>query len=113
MARMIRKQIVIDAEREELLARLAKERGASQSELIRRAIDEMIAAERESEEKEQRRAAAHARLMAFFEEGLPLGTVDEDGNRTWTRESLYEERGSTLGRERADLLGGSSGREEA
>ncbi len=92
---MIRKQIVIDAEREQLLARLAKERGVSQSELIRQAIDEMLAAQKVREADAARRREAHEWLMAFFDEGLPLGTVDESGNRTWTREGLYEERGST------------------
>lgn len=86
---MIRKQIVIDAEREELLARLAKQRGVSQSELIREAIDDM--AQKLAHEDE--RHAAFERLMAFFEEGWPLGTVDENGKRNWTRESLYGDRG--------------------
>lgn len=102
MARMIRKQIVIDAEREEILTRLANERGMSQSELIRLAIDEMVAAEQAREADEQarnaedaRRREAHEWLTAFFAEGLPLGTVDQDGERTWTRERLYDERGST------------------
>ena len=102
MARMIRKQIVIDAEREQILARLASERGMSQSEVIRLAIDEMVAAEHAREAAEQAREAeevrrheAHEWLTAFFAEGLPLGTVDENGDRTWTREGLYDERGST------------------
>lgn len=89
MGRMIRKQIVIDAEREELLARLAKQRGVSQSELIREAIDDMA----EKLKAEDERHAAFERLMAFFEEGWPLGTVDENGERNWTRESLYGDRG--------------------
>lgn len=102
MARMIRKQIVIDAAREEILARLAQERGMSQSELIRLAIDEMVAAEKAREAEgqareaeEARRREAHEWLTAFFAKGLPLGTVDENGERTWTREGLYDERGST------------------
>lgn len=95
MARMIRKQIVIDAEREKTLARLAKERGMSQSELIRLAIDEMVAAEEERAADEARKAEAHEWLMAFFEKGVHLGMVDENGKKTWTREELYEERGST------------------
>lgn len=93
MARMIRKQIVIDAEREALLERLAAERGVSQSEVIRQAIDEMVAAQEERRADEQRQREAAEWLDAFFERGLPLGTVDAEGNRTWTRESHYE-RGS-------------------
>lgn len=94
MARMIRKQIVIDAEREALLERLAAERGVSQSEIIRQAIDEMVAAEEQRTAEARRRQEAAEWLDAFFEQGLPLGTVDDNGARTWTRESLYE-RGST------------------
>jgi hypothetical protein len=92
---MIRKQIVIDAERDQLLARLARERGVSQSELIRQAIDEMVDAEQTKEADVERRREAHEWLTAFFEKGLPLHTVDENGNRTWTREGLYDDRGST------------------
>lgn len=93
MARMIRKQIVIDAEREQLLARLAKERGVSQSEIIRMAIDEMIDAAESREADEKRREEAHQWLMAYFEEGESLGLHDENGKRTWTRKSLYGDRG--------------------
>ncbi len=94
MARMIRKQIVIDAKREALLERLARERGVSQSEIIRQAIDEMVAADEKRVAEEERRREAAEWLDAFFEQGLPLGTVDENGTRTWTRENLYG-RGST------------------
>lgn len=93
MARMIRKQIVIDAEREKTLERLAKERGMSQSELIRLAIDELDRAEDLFRTQEERRKAAHERLMALFEQGVSLGLTDEDGNRTWKRDDLHGERG--------------------
>ena len=90
MARMIRKQIVIDAVREEQLAKLASELEMSQSEVIRLAIDALL---RESEE-EVRRRKAHSELMEMFREGLDLGLTDEHGNRTWKREDLYGGRGS-------------------
>ncbi len=93
MGRMIRKQIVIDDEREATLARLAKERGVSQSELIRQAIDEMVEAAESREADEKRREEAHRWLMEYFEEGESLGLHDENGKRTWTRESLYGDRG--------------------
>lgn len=97
MARMIRKQIVIDAEREEILARLASERGMSQSELIRHAIDEMVAAQEAREADEARRREAHQRLMEFFDEGVLIGEPffdEKTGKRKWKREDLYV-RGST------------------
>jgi PAS domain-containing protein len=76
MARMVRKQIVIDAERDAQLGRLARKLGVSQSEVVRMAIDELG---RQDEEE--------------FDEGRDLGLTDDQGRRTWTREELYE-RGS-------------------
>lgn len=96
MARMIRKQIVIDAEREAVLERLSKERGVSQSEVIRQAIDEMVAAEEHRAAEAMRSRKAAEWLDAFFRDAHPPGTtVNADGTRNWTREELYEERGST------------------
>jgi predicted transcriptional regulator len=87
---MVRKQIVIDREREQTLERLAEELEMSQSEIVREALDdfaEKIAAEDEKE-------AAWRRLMKFAENAPELGLVDEHGNRTWTRQELHERRGS-------------------
>jgi len=85
---MIRKQIVIEPEQDKLLADLAKERGVSQSQLIRSAIAEYVArADTEAERDE-----AFERLMESFRNAPDLGLTDEHGNRTWTRESLYEDR---------------------
>lgn len=96
MARMIRKQIVIDAEREATLERLAAERGVSQSEVIRQAIDEMVAGEEARRVDVERQREAAEWLDAFFESVRPTGTtLNPDGTRNWTREELYEERGST------------------
>lgn len=89
MGRMIRKQIVIDRELEERVSRLAGERGVSQSELIRLAIDEYLS----HAIAEKARDEAFAELMEMFENAPDLGLTDEHGNRTWTRESLHE-RGS-------------------
>ncbi len=89
MSRMVRKQIVIDQERERTLERLSRELDLSQSELIRRAIDgfaDRVAAEDE-------RQAAWRRLMHMFENARDLGLTDEDGRRAWTREDLYRDRG--------------------
>jgi hypothetical protein len=89
MGRMIRKQIVMDAEREAALARLAAERGVSQSELIRQAVDDLIG----SADEEYRRRKAHAELIEMFESGPDLGLTDANGKRTWKREDLYGDRG--------------------
>jgi hypothetical protein len=88
MGRMVRKQIVIEPEQDKLLADLAKERGVSQSQLIRTAIAEYVARVGAEAERDQ----AFERLMESFRNAPNLGLTDEDGNRTWTRESLYEDR---------------------
>jgi hypothetical protein len=85
---MIRKQIVMDPELDERVARLAEARGVSQSELIRQAVDEYLARLLE----EDARQRAFAELMEMFHNAPDLGLTDEQGNRTWTRESLYEDR---------------------
>jgi hypothetical protein len=85
---MVRKQIMIEAEQEEMLERLSSELDISQSEVVRQAIDDF--AERIAQEDE--RQAAWRRLMHMFEKGWDLGLVDDNGNRTWTREDLYRDR---------------------
>lgn len=89
MARMIRKQIVIDEEREALLVRIARERGMSQSELIRSAIDDLTA----RADADRTRLVAHEELVRMFETADDLGLTDADGVRTWRREDLYGDRG--------------------
>ena len=63
---MIRKQIYLEPRQVEMLKRLARERGVSQSQIVREAIDHM---EMESQRKR-----------------------DLEARRGWTRDSLYEER---------------------
>jgi hypothetical protein len=86
VARMVRKQIVIDAEREKLLETMAAEAGVSQSEVIRRAIDALAT----QSATEAMRDAAFERLMRSFRDAPDLGLTDSEGRRTWTRESLHE-----------------------
>ena len=90
MARMIRKQIVIDADRDALVSRIAEQRGTSQSEVIRMAIDALMEDIRSSNERER----AHSELMEMFRNAPDLGVTDEHGRRTWTRAELYEHRGT-------------------
>jgi Arc/MetJ-type ribon-helix-helix transcriptional regulator len=89
MARMVRKQIVLDPAQESALASLAAERGVSQSELIRRAIDALL----EHEGCEVAKDRAWDELLDWFETPRYLGLTDEHGNRNWTREDLYDFRG--------------------
>jgi hypothetical protein len=89
MARMVRKQIVIEPAQEAALSRLAAEQGVSQSELVRRAIDELVARQGEEEAKDK----AWDELLEWFETPRDLGLTDENGERNWTREDLYDFRG--------------------
>jgi Arc/MetJ-type ribon-helix-helix transcriptional regulator len=89
MARMVRKQIVIDAAREAALERIAAERGTSQSEVIRQAIDLLV----EEMQHADARQKAFDELLHMSERLQVRGVRNPDGTRSWTREELYE-RGS-------------------
>jgi Zn-dependent peptidase ImmA (M78 family) len=88
MARMVRKQIVIEPEQERALEAHAKALGVSQSALIRRAIDSLL---KDAEEQIQRREA-----WETIEEMWRRADAEGwgSGGRTWTREELHE-RGRT------------------
>ncbi|GAB4323900.1 MAG: ribbon-helix-helix domain-containing protein [Dehalococcoidia bacterium] len=92
MARMVRKQVYIDAEQDALLKRRAKELGVTESELIRRGID-----------LADRTGARTARDRTAWEEELAFlrkrSRIPARGRaRGWTREELYEERIERLSR---------------
>ena len=88
MARMVRKQIVIDPEQERALEAHAKALGVSQSALIRRAIDSLL---RDAEEQVRRQEAWEA-IEEMWRRAEAEGWGS--GGRTWTREELHE-RGRT------------------
>ncbi|GAB4276079.1 MAG: hypothetical protein Kow0056_06310 [Coriobacteriia bacterium] len=86
MSRMVRKQIVIDAERNRTLERLSDELGVSQSEVIRMAIDSL-------EEETARRSVRQKAWESFLvraRNAADHGVVDERGRLKWTRADLYE-----------------------
>lgn len=85
MAKMIRKQVYIEAEQEELLKRRSRELGITESELIRLGIDQ-LARPRVSffDPKSWEEALEFMKARAKIE-------VPQTG-RTWTRDELYEER---------------------
>lgn len=84
MARMIRKQICIEPRLDELLARTARERGVSQGEVVRAALQTYL------EGADEVGDAAWAYFMGQARERA-AHAVDA-GERTWRREDLYEER---------------------
>jgi len=93
MSVMVRKQIYIEPQQEELLKQAAAETGMTEAEIIRRAIDLWG----ESEEKRRQSQEAWKEARAFIEELIAQGPVP--GGQTWTREELYEERMNRYGRD--------------
>jgi hypothetical protein len=96
--RMVRKQIYIRKEHDQLLKRLAAQRGVSEAEVIRQAL------EQEMESKRDRPLpASQAAFEAFKREALArreFGVTDEPYK--WNREELYEERLARFGPDRGD-----------
>lgn len=92
MARMVRKQIYIEREQDRLLKRRAKELGVTESDLIRRGIDQVdrthagLPLDRAAWDDELTFIRERARIQA-------LGRT-----RGWTREEIYEERLERLSR---------------
>jgi hypothetical protein len=84
MARMVRKQIVMDAEQERALAQCAASRGVSQSELVRQAVGHMLS----EAAAETRRERAWEETLAGIEAARQAG-VGSRGQK-WTREELHE-----------------------
>lgn len=83
---MVRKQLYIEPRQERLLKRLAKERGTTEAEIVRAAIDKYASEPEESREQRWERFIARLRARAEATKGAPQHPRD------WTRESLYEER---------------------
>jgi hypothetical protein len=67
MRRMVRKQLNIDATHDDALKRLAAERGVSESEVVRLAIEELIARDSAAKLRDQRSAAALEGLFAQWD----------------------------------------------
>ncbi|MDO8879481.1 MAG: ribbon-helix-helix protein, CopG family [Coriobacteriia bacterium] len=88
MARMVRKQIVIDPEQERALEARAKALGVSQSALVRQAIDSLL----QDAEEQERRLQAWERLRAGSERAARDGIGS--GGLGWNREELHERGGS-------------------
>ncbi|MBF4509276.1 MAG: ribbon-helix-helix protein, CopG family [Aeromicrobium sp.] len=86
MARMVRKQIVIDPEQERALEAHAQALGVSQSALIRQAIDALL---EDAAEQERRREAWEA-IEEGWREAERRGIGSGSGGRAWTREELHE-----------------------
>jgi hypothetical protein len=93
MTTMVRKQVYIEPQQDELLKQWAEETGRTEADIVREALDQWLASERRRREAQ----AAWETERAFIESQIAEGPGN--GGRTWTREELYEERVSRHGRE--------------
>jgi hypothetical protein len=93
MSQMLRKQIYIPERQQNQLKRLSKQRGISEAEIIRQAIERemLFTATRPL-------PGDNSALEEFIRFGLSRRATQDTTGRTWTRDELYEERNSRLGR---------------
>ena len=86
---MVRKQVYIEPLQERMLKRRAKQLGVTEAEIIRKALDHVgvspMAPRREVDLDAAREALKFMRSLSARAKRAPKG-------RTWTRESLYEDR---------------------
>lgn len=89
MAQMVRKQVYIEKRHEQMLKRRAKQRGVTEAEIIREALDKIDsgAVRRRGHEPDPEAARQLIESMRSFAKAkkVPRG-------RDWTRDDLYEER---------------------
>ena len=86
---MIRKQVYIEERHDRLLKRRARQRGVTEAEIIREALDRADVGDSRaghlSDPAAGRKAISFMRSLARRRRKAPAG-------RGWTRESLYDER---------------------
>ncbi|MBW6468319.1 MAG: ribbon-helix-helix protein, CopG family [Anaerosomatales bacterium] len=82
MGRMVRKQIVMDAEQERAVAARARALGISQSEFVRRAVKHALTGD------EPVKAEAWRQARELMDQAPELRTGS--GGQRWTREELHE-----------------------
>jgi hypothetical protein len=78
------------------LKRLSKQRGISEAEIIRQAVERemLLAASRPL-------SGDHSALEEFIRFGLSRRPTKETAGRGWTRDELYEERINRIGRSKS------------
>jgi hypothetical protein len=84
MARMVRKQVYIEAEQEAFLKHRARELGVTEADLIRQGIEQLRCAPIQHYRDEQ----AWEEEWAFIQERARI--PGQGGIRTWTRDELYD-----------------------
>jgi len=89
MATMIRKQVYLEPRQDVQIKRLAEERGTTEADIIRQAVDLLLA-----ESQRLRRAqSAWQAAQALMETRASYAVQnDQIEQLTWTRDELYTER---------------------
>ena len=88
MGRMVRKQIYITPAQDALLKQWARRLGVTESDLIRRGIEQLDWGPTTPLLDEQ----AWQEEIAFMRERARMVVPQQTGGRGWTREELYDER---------------------
>ena len=86
---MVRKQVYIEPRHDRMLKRRAKQRGVTEAEIIREALDRVDVTP--AGPRGQVNADAARQALAFMH-SLSARKNQAPKGRTWTRESLYEDR---------------------
>ena len=89
MPQMIRKQVYLEQRHDRMLKRRAKQRGVTEAEIIREALDSV---EIRGGGKQAGGDSAAAQKALAFMRSLAARRRKGPAGRTWTRESLYEAR---------------------
>ena len=89
MATMIRKQVYLEPRQDLQIKQLAKERGTTEADIIRKAVDLLLAEVR----RQHRAQAAWEEAQALMEARAAQAVQNvQTEERTWTRDELYAER---------------------
>ncbi|MBI3400653.1 MAG: hypothetical protein HY048_04465 [Acidobacteria bacterium] len=92
MAAMIRKQVYLDQRHDLMLKRRARQRGTTEAELIREALDRADAAPAAARHSTSSVDPAAGRKAVEFMRSLAARRATRPGKRTWTRDDLYKDR---------------------
>lgn len=86
MGRMVRKQLYIDDEHEAALKARAAERGVTEAEIMREALDRYL-----GDIAREEADAAWERILEFSRRRAAKGPLP--GKRDWTRDEIYDRPG--------------------
>ena len=88
---MVRKQVYLDERHDRMLKRRARQHGVTEAEIIRDALDRVEIGTAGRSRTNWPDSAAAEKALAFMR-SLAARTSKGQSGRTWTRDSLYEDR---------------------